>query len=435
MYLLLASASAAVPTTETAANTATQTKRGVAGVIQAWGDLQNYEQELVARQVDINFERTLAFPSLTEMERIDGLLNAKYSELDALQEEKGEDYEGVYVLEEQIEDLKQTRNEFETTYDARRARQQENIRELSDRIADLEENIEKQRFFLHAQVRNALISIGFVLALIALLFLIRFALGRIIERMPIHSQERKKALHRLSRGVLNILLLTVGLGLLFSQVLSLLPFIAIFGTGLAFAIRDIISSFIGWFVIGTDRGYRVGDILQVGDNTGRVSEIGPLLTLMQEYKHGSRTGRVMSFPNKLVFEGQVINASRTRNQISESVTFLLSVESDFDLARTLLRQAYETAQKQGQDTQDTKNESTLPEPNIFLENELHGVKITLVFWADIFQIPNMVSLITQDFVSCVHKHKKVELCYVEAKPHTHKAHGKTHAENPHDHPH
>jgi hypothetical protein len=62
--------------------------------------------------------------------------------MEALQDVEGENYEGIYVLEEQIADLKLQRQYFEDTYKNRREKQSINILKISNEIEDLREEYE-----------------------------------------------------------------------------------------------------------------------------------------------------------------------------------------------------------------------------------------------------------------------------------------------------
>ncbi len=67
------------------------------------------------------------------------------------------------------------------------------------------------------------------------------------------------------------------------EFISFLPFLAILTTAVGFSLREVISSFIGWFVIEADTGYKAGDLIELDTMTGRVKHITPLLTTIEEY--------------------------------------------------------------------------------------------------------------------------------------------------------
>ncbi|MEI6711509.1 MAG: mechanosensitive ion channel domain-containing protein [bacterium] len=125
--------------------------------------------------------------------------------------------------------------------------------------------------------------------------------------------------------------------LLFSSEFSaFLPFIAIVATAIGFALRDVVYSFIGWFMIGASDGYQEGDIIQVDDLQGRVFRITPLLTTLEEHGIQGVTGKMVSFPNKIIFEKTIKNFSRAQGFTFISIDFILTHESNIDRAREIL---------------------------------------------------------------------------------------------------
>jgi len=83
---------------------------------------------------------------------------------------------------------------------------------------------------------------------------------------------------------------------------------------LGFALQTPISSLIGWFYIVFRTPYKVGDRIQVSDFTGDVVEINYLDTTLWEFAGNYMTndlpsGRLIRFPNSLIFQSQVYNYS------------------------------------------------------------------------------------------------------------------------------
>ena len=107
--------------------------------------------------------------------------------------------------------------------------------------------------------------------------------------------------------------------------------------------RDIIVSFIAWFLIGTEQGYKIGDLIQIGEMRGRVMEVHPLLTVLRQTGMRGDTGRIVSFPNKFLFEQSIQNFSKMFRFIYIMADFLLERNSDAITARKELATAAEEA--------------------------------------------------------------------------------------------
>ena len=58
--------------------------------------------------------------------------------------------------------------------------------------------------------------------------------------------------------------------------------IGVIGAGVAFALREVISSTAGWVAISLGDFYSIGDRIQLGGITGDVIDIGILRSILQE---------------------------------------------------------------------------------------------------------------------------------------------------------
>ena len=71
-------------------------------------------------------------------------------------------------------------------------------------------------------------------------------------------------LRRLIKWFFNFAIVIATLVFFFSEFTRFLPILAIVGTAIGFALRDIISSIIAWFLIGyRDSLYKIGDVIEV----------------------------------------------------------------------------------------------------------------------------------------------------------------------------
>ena len=113
---------------------------------------------------------------------------------------------------------------------------------------------------------------------------------------------------------------------------------------LGFALQSPISSLIGWFYIIIRAPYKVGDRIQVADFKGDVVEIGYFDTTLWEFGGDYLTndlpsGRLIRFPNTLIFQYQVYNYSWKKfPYIWNEIPFHIAYESDFEYVETTIRQ-------------------------------------------------------------------------------------------------
>lgn len=96
------------------------------------------------------------------------------------------------------------------------------------------------------------------------------------------------------------------LGVSIGNITIFLGFVA---TGVAFAIRDIVTSFFVWLIVLTKKPFRIGDTVQIGDDKGTITRIGTIFITMQTTKKSKEFWKV---PNKLLLEKTLLNMGKAR---------------------------------------------------------------------------------------------------------------------------
>ncbi|MFT4308938.1 MAG: mechanosensitive ion channel domain-containing protein [Candidatus Woesearchaeota archaeon] len=77
-------------------------------------------------------------------------------------------------------------------------------------------------------------------------------------------------------------------------------FLTLFATGLAFAIRDVIISYLAWYILLTKKPFRIGDHIRIDEHEGRVEYIGTFYVIIDEYPE--TYDDFVRIPNKLFLE-------------------------------------------------------------------------------------------------------------------------------------
>ena len=114
---------------------------------------------------------------------------------------------------------------------------------------------------------------------------------------------------------------------------------------LGFALQTPIASLIGWFYIVFRGPFKVGDRVQVGGFHGDVVEINFLDTTLWEFSGGLMSsdlpsGRLIRFPNSLIFQNQVYNYSWQKLPLVwNEVSFYITFKSDLDWVEQAVRKA------------------------------------------------------------------------------------------------
>lgn len=81
---------------------------------------------------------------------------------------------------------------------------------------------------------------------------------------------------------------------------SIALFLTLFATGLAFAIRDVIISYIAWYILLTKKPFRIGDHIKIDDYEGKVQHIGTFYVIVDESPETFED--IVRIPNKLFLE-------------------------------------------------------------------------------------------------------------------------------------
>lgn len=407
--------------------------------IQTVSVLQSIERDMTMQEIALRYEQELTFPSLEEIKRIDAAVLIRETELVDLREqfrgvldqetdqydETDEELVERLIREKQDEivALNEDREKFEQRYEARKVKQQESIASLTDQLEDLREENEKQWQFIRAYGSGVFQYFVMLVALIIFFFGLQWVSKKLILRFTRDVREnRQKALIKMNRIVFNTILLIIVFGMFFSQLSTFLPFLAILGTGLAFAVRDTIASFIAWFWIGSDRGYRMGQIIEVDEVVGRVMEVKMLMTILQDITPGHATGKIITFPNKFIFESKIIHHSHNMGITIFSMNFLLSeTSSDIAMAEEQLKKIIldKTAALQ---EQVTKHETKIKKNTVFVKSDLQtktwseavedGISLRAHFPLFFEDKESTVTEIRTEFSHWIKTQKKVKLQFV-----------------------
>ena len=194
--------------------------------------------------------------------------------------------------------------------------------------------------------------------------------------------------------------LVVVLVLLFdfaSQLGTLATVMGLAAAGVALALQNVILSFAGYFFVTGRYGIRVGDRIQISGISGDVIDVGLFkLTLMELVGDGNSrqpTGRVVVFPNSIVFQtnGNFFKQAPGTNFVWNEFRLTLSPECDYRLAEKRLLEVVEdvyaryrdTVQRQYSDLErDLSMKFESPRPQSRLRLGPNGIELTIRYPAD-----------------------------------------------------
>jgi small-conductance mechanosensitive channel len=121
---------------------------------------------------------------------------------------------------------------------------------------------------------------------------------------------------------------------------SIATFLGLFSAGLAIALKDLVVNLAGWAFILWRRPFDVGDRVQIGDHAGDVIDLRifqfTLLEIGNWVDADQSTGRIIHIPNGQVLSDTLANFTRGFDYIWNELPVLVTFESDWRRAKTLL---------------------------------------------------------------------------------------------------
>jgi small-conductance mechanosensitive channel len=184
---------------------------------------------------------------------------------------------------------------------------------------------------------NLFTSIIIILILWLLRTLVMSIVWRRTEDVRLRYRWRKT-----SKSIVVVLGLVLVGRVWFEGIQSLATFLGLVAAGLSIALKDLVTAIAGWLFIIWRRPFNVGDRIQIGQNAGDVIDISIFKFTLMEIGNwvdaDQSTGRVLHIPNGVVLSDVVSNYSRGFQYIWNELPVLITFESDWKKAKTILQE-------------------------------------------------------------------------------------------------
>lgn len=185
------------------------------------------------------------------------------------------------------------------------------------------------------------------LAVILLLWLIRFLLLRLVWRQTENARSRYLWKRGISFTITLIAIILIS-SIWITAFQEFGAFLGLLSAGLAIALRDPLTNIAGWFFITTRTPFQVGDRIQIDTHTGDVIDIRlfqfTLLEVGNWVDAEQSTGRIIHMPNSTVFSKPQANYSKGFRYIWNELPVMVTFESDWKAAKLILEEiGYKTA--------------------------------------------------------------------------------------------
>lgn len=164
----------------------------------------------------------------------------------------------------------------------------------------------------------------FVATLVLLIFrlIYKFTAGRIAQVFD--EQEEQIFYSKIYGWVLFTIGAFIVLNLFGLSLNNITLFIGIITTGLAFALREVLLSFIGWLILLRKKPFRIGDHIRIGDEHGKVIHIGTYYVILD--KTSDIPDDFTRIPNRFFLEKSIEKLGKNRSQ--EKLMFRINERPD-----------------------------------------------------------------------------------------------------------
>jgi MscS family membrane protein len=164
----------------------------------------------------------------------------------------------------------------------------------------------------------------FVATLVLLIFrlIYKFTSGRIAQVFD--EQEEQIFYSKIYGWVLFTIGAFIVLNLFGLSLNNITLFIGIITTGLAFALREVLLSFIGWLILLRKKPFRIGDHIRIGDEHGKVIHIGTYYVILD--KTSDIPDDFTRIPNRFFLEKSIEKLGKNRSQ--EKLMFRITERPD-----------------------------------------------------------------------------------------------------------
>ncbi len=122
---------------------------------------------------------------------------------------------------------------------------------------------------------------------------------------------------------------------------DLATYLGLVSAGVAVALADVLKNMVGWGYILSRRPFRVGDRIETEAFSGDVIDIRlfrfTILEIGNWVNADHSTGRIVHIPNQVVFTGPIANYTEGFEFIWHEIPILVTFESDWKKAETIIR--------------------------------------------------------------------------------------------------
>lgn len=294
------------------------------------------------------------------------------------------------------------------------------------RVAELDSSITDQ-------IQKQILNLIYILILCVVVFFIALATKLALRKYLDHERLY------IANKIINFSYITIIFIILLLSYLNnityLVTFLGFVSAGLAFAMRDLFMSFLGWFVIVIGGGLHAGDRIRIHrDNTTYVGDILDIsmtrITLLEDvtlntYSETRRAGRIIFIPNNFIFNTVISNYTHGgMTTIWDGIDFTVTFDSNFkkavdistEVARKYSKAHIEIGKKRMSRLKERYSLKRISlEPRVFNMIEPNGMRISVWYQTNAFTTLNVRSNISSEIIELLAQEKDIKIAYPTTK--------------------
>ena len=199
------------------------------------------------------------------------------------------------------------------------------------------ESLEQVEFHLGKQAINLWMLLHGIVTVLLTVVIALWIAGMIEQRLmrveTIDTSLRIVGV-RVAKALLTVGALITSLSLVGIDMTALSVFTGALGVGLGLGLQKIASNYVSGFIILLDRSIRIGNLVQVGNDTGEVTQITTRYTVL---RHPG--GAEFIVPNETLIGSTVQNQTYSDKRLRLATTVGVAYDTDLELASRLLCEA------------------------------------------------------------------------------------------------
>lgn len=286
---------------------------------------------------------------------------------------------------------------------------------------------------LTKQIQKQTLRMGYIFILCLIVFLIAFAI-KIALRKYLDQERLYIANKIINFSYITIIVLILLLSYL-NNITYIITFLGFVSAGLAFAMRDLFMSVLGWFVIVIGGGLHTGDRIRIRkDGTTYIGDILDIsltrITLLEDVTlytllETRRSGRIIFIPNNFIFNTIISNYTHGgMTTIWDGIDFTITFDSNFkkaieiatEVARKYSKPHIEIGKKRILRLKERYSLKRISlEPRVFNMIEANGMKISVWYQSNAFTTLNVRSNISSEIIELLAKEYDIKIAYPTTK--------------------